>query len=64
MSKKKLKPYRVYITQYCEPIVVRAKDEDDARNRATEDHVWEVTDVDFRIEDDSEPTWEEQNGLS
>jgi len=59
-----MKTYRVYITQYCEPIVVRAKDEDDARNRATEDHVWEVTDVDFRIEDDSEPTWEEQNGLS
>ena len=64
MSKKKLKPYRVYITQYCDPIFVRAKDEDDARNRATEDHVWQVRDVDFIIEDDSEPTWEEQNGLS
>jgi len=51
MSKKELKPYRVYITQYCEPIVVQAKDKDDARTRATEDHVWEVGDVDFTIEE-------------
>ena len=45
------KVFRVNITQYCKPITVFAKDEDDARNKATEDHVWEVEEASFDIEE-------------
>ena len=38
----KNKIFRVSIAQYCKPITVFAKDEDDARNKATEDHVLQV----------------------
>ena len=47
---KKLKPYRVYITQYCEPIDVMAVSTTSAKRIATEDHTWEVIDADIRAE--------------
>lgn len=47
----KNKIFRVSIVQYCKPITVFAKDEDDARNKATEDHVWEVEEASFDIEE-------------
>ena len=39
---KKLKPYRVYITQYVRPIDVMADSSTSAKRIATEDHTWEV----------------------
>ena len=51
MSKKlKQKSYRVYITQYCEPIDVMAVSTTQAKKIATEDHTWEVMDADIRAE--------------
>ena len=47
----KNKIFRVSIAQYCKPITVFAKDEDEARHRATEDHVWEVEEASFDIEE-------------
>ena len=47
---KKLKHYRVYITQYCEPIDVMAVSTTSAKRIATEDHTWEVMDADIRAE--------------
>ena len=47
---KKLKPYRIYITQYCEPIDVMAVSTTSAKRIATEDHTWEVIDADIRAE--------------
>ena len=47
---KKLKPYRVYITQYCEPIDVMAVSTTSAKRIAIEDHTWEVIDADIRAE--------------
>ena len=38
MSKLKLKPYRVYITQYVRPIDVMAVSTTQAKRIATEDH--------------------------
>ena len=62
---KKLKPYRVYITQYCEPIDVMAVSTTSAKRIATEDHTWEVVDADIRAEEQiSDDEWERQNGLS
>jgi len=62
---KKLKPYRVYITQYCEPIDVEAEDITSAKRIATEDHIWEVVDADIRAEEQvPDDEWERQNGLS
>jgi hypothetical protein len=45
-----VKTYKVHITQYCKPIVVRARDEDEARQKVSEDYEWEVEVVDFDIE--------------
>jgi len=45
-----MKTYRVYITQYCKPIVVRAKDEDEAITKAREDKVWQPWDVEIKAE--------------
>lgn len=47
---KKLKPYRVYITQYVRPIDVMAVSTTSAKRIATEDHTWEVIDADIRAE--------------
>ena len=47
---KKLKPYRVYITQYVRPIDVMAESSESAKRIATEDHTWEVIDADIRAE--------------
>ena len=47
---KKLKHYRVYITQYCEPIDVMAVSTTQAKRIASEDHTWEVMDADIRAE--------------
>jgi hypothetical protein len=47
---KKLKPYRVYITQYCEPIDVMAENSTSAKRIATEDHTWEVMEAEVRAE--------------
>ena len=56
----KNKIFRVSIAQYCKPITVFAKDEDDARNKATEDQAilkaqeettWEVHDAEFQAEE-------------
>ena len=46
----KLKPYRVYITQYVRPIDVMAVSTTQAKRIATEDHTWEVMDADIRAE--------------
>jgi hypothetical protein len=50
MSKLKLKPYRVYITQYVRPIDVMAVSTTQAKRIATEDHTWEVVDAEVRAE--------------
>lgn len=47
---KKLKPYRVYITQYVRPIDVMAENSTSAKRIATEDHTWEVIEADIRAE--------------
>ena len=47
---KKLKPYRVYITQYVRPIDVMAESSESAKRIATEDHTWEVIDAEVRAE--------------
>ena len=62
---KKLKPNRVYITQYCKPIDVMAVSTTSAKRIATEDHTWEVIDADIRAEKQiPDNEWERQNGLS
>ncbi len=47
---KKLKPYRVYITQYVRPIDVMAVSSESAKRIATEDHTWEVIEAEVRAE--------------
>ena len=47
---KKLKPYRVYITQYVRPIDVMAENSTSAKRIATEDHTWEVMEAEVRAE--------------
>ena len=47
---KKLKPYRVYITQYVRPIDVMAESSTSAKRIATEDHTWEVMEAEVRAE--------------
>ena len=47
---KKLKPYRVYITQYVRPIDVMADSSTSAKRIATEDHTWEVMEAEVRAE--------------
>ena len=47
---KKLKPYRVYITQYVRPIDVMAENSTSAKKIATEDHTWEVMEAEVRAE--------------
>ena len=47
---KKLKPYRVYITQYVRPIDVMAENSTSAKRIATEDHTWEVIEAEVRAE--------------
>mgnify|MGYP000527751609 CR=1 FL=1 len=47
---KKLKPYRVYITQYVRPIDVMAVSTTSAKRIATEDHTWEVIEAEVRAE--------------
>ena len=47
---KKLKPYRVYITQYVRPIYVMAENSTSAKRIATEDHTWEVMEAEVRAE--------------
>ena len=47
---KKLKPYRVYITQYVRPIDVMAENSESAKRIATEDHTWEIIEAEVRAE--------------
>ena len=47
---KKMKPYRVYITQYVRPIDVMAENSTSAKRIATEDHTWEVMEAEVRAE--------------
>ena len=47
---KKLKPYRVYITQYVRPIDVMAENSTSAKRIATEDHTWEVMEAEVRAD--------------
>ena len=47
---KKLKPYRVYITQYVRPIDVMAENSTSAKRIATEDHTWEGMEAEVRAE--------------
>ena len=47
---KKLKPYRVYITQYVRPIDVMAVSTTSAKRIATEEHTWEGIEAEVRAE--------------
>ena len=43
--KPKLKKYVVSITQYCEPIIVEAYNEQEAETRAVQDEAWEPSEI-------------------